>query len=37
MNANLYDHDYASWLEQQAHFLKTGIDRTNGNISVIRY
>ncbi len=24
MNANLYDRDYAAWLEQQAHLLKTG-------------
>ena len=24
MNANLYDNDYAAWLEQQAHILKTG-------------
>ncbi len=24
MNANLYDNDYAAWLEQQAHLLKTG-------------
>ncbi len=24
MNANLYDNDYAAWLEQQANLLKTG-------------
>jgi hypothetical protein len=24
MNANLYDHDYAAWLEQQTNLLKTG-------------